>query len=210
VRFTAEASRCETEIKALKASTALAGADYVFIANLWAQDTVAGFDEGLALLKSLTNARIVVVGQNAVFPAFDESLRFLDKARLARLNAGFYSQQSEVDVAINDRLRRSASHYGLEFIDRQALICPKSAQMCHVIGSTGRPLFRDPSHWSAEGRKVFGAQIVEAVSFLTRGQVDASEDSRINAQAGELATAAKAPCPQGQTREPPVPRCRAK
>ena len=64
----------------------LAEADYLFVANRWSEETIKGFPEGLALLRGLTKARIILVGQNAVFPTFDESLRFLDRNQLARLN----------------------------------------------------------------------------------------------------------------------------
>ena len=50
-------TECESEIEALKSNRAIAAADYLLIANYWDDETVKGFDEGLALLRSLTKAK---------------------------------------------------------------------------------------------------------------------------------------------------------
>ena len=70
----------------------------LFVADRWSEESIKGFPEGLALLRDLTKARIIIVGQNAVFPTFDDSLRFLDRSQLARLNRVMYEAKSPEDV----------------------------------------------------------------------------------------------------------------
>jgi hypothetical protein len=154
-------SVCGSQIEALKNSRALAAADYLLIANYWSPETLKGFEQGLALLRSLTQAKIVVVGQNAVFPTFDTSLRYLNAAQLRSLNSLFYQQQSQVDLQVNEELRKLASMHQLGFIDRQSLVCSRTALQCQVTLANGNFLYRDPTHWSYMGRELFGALIAQ-------------------------------------------------
>ncbi|MGB6352714.1 MAG: SGNH hydrolase domain-containing protein, partial [Steroidobacteraceae bacterium] len=109
----------------------------------------------------LTKAKIVVVGQNATFPTFDVSLRFLGVKQLQTLDAVLFEQQSSTDHAINEQLRQLAKANGLDFIDRQSLVCSKAASRCQVIGEDGKLLYSDRTHWSYAGRKLFGEMMVE-------------------------------------------------
>jgi peptidoglycan/LPS O-acetylase OafA/YrhL len=152
---------CGDQIAALKKSRSLAEANYVFIANYWSEDTVKGFAEGLALLRSLTKAKIVVVGQNATFPTFDVSLRFLGAKQFQTLDEVLFEQQSSTDQAINEQLRQLAKANGLDFIDRQSLVCSKIASRCQVVSEDGRLLYSDRTHWSYAGRQLFGEMMVE-------------------------------------------------
>jgi peptidoglycan/LPS O-acetylase OafA/YrhL len=157
---------CEAQIEALKGNKSLAAANYVFIANYWSEQTIVGFSAGLAFLRTLTKARIVLVGQNAAFPTFDKSLRFLGDAQLQTLNGQLFGQRSVVDERINERLRQLASVNGLGFIDRQSLICSEATSQCDVLAPNGKLLYRDVSHWSYEGRRVFGDLMVKKFGRL--------------------------------------------
>jgi hypothetical protein len=123
LRLTRAQGPCQSQTEALRTSRSLAQADYLFVANRWTNDSVKGFSEGLALLRSLSRARIILVGQNATFPTFDDSLRFLDSGQLQRLNQVLYRQRSLGDVEIDQTLRQLASANALGFIDRQPLVC---------------------------------------------------------------------------------------
>jgi hypothetical protein len=157
---------CARQIASLEHNPSLANADYVFVANFWSEETVKGFAPGLALLRTLTKAHIILVGQNEVFPTFDKSLRFVGAAQLRGLNAQMFVQRSVSDERINDELRRLASANGLTFIDRQPLVCSDSAAQCEIVDAGGDLLYRDVSHWSYEGRKVFGARMAKAVAVV--------------------------------------------
>jgi peptidoglycan/LPS O-acetylase OafA/YrhL len=172
LRLLGTKSSCEQQLELLQGSAALADADYVFIANYWDEDTINGFDEGLAILRGLTKAQIVVVGQNAIFPTFDPSLRYLGRDQLAQLNHTLFAQQSMVDVRINEQLRRFAATDGLIFIDRQSLVCSNATASCQVVASSGKLLYTDRSHWSYEGRRIFGTMIVEKYRRLFQEAVD--------------------------------------
>lgn len=169
LRIVGTQTACADQIAALKKSRSLAQARYVFIANYWSEDTVKGFAEGLALLRSLTKARIVVVGQNATFPTFDVSLRFLGAKQLQTLDAALFEQQSSTDQAINEQLRQLAKANGLDFIDRQSLVCSKTASRCQVVSEDGKLLYSDRTHWSYAGRKLFGKMMVEKYRPLFTG-----------------------------------------
>jgi peptidoglycan/LPS O-acetylase OafA/YrhL len=160
LRLLGAKSSCEQQLEALKSSAALADASYVFIANYWDEDTIGGFDEGVAILKGLTKAQLIVVGQNAVFPTFDSSLAYLGKGQLERLNGTLFAQKSIVDENINEQLRSLAAANGLAFIDRQNLVCSNASASCQVVAPDGKLLYTDRSHWSYEGRKEFGDMIV--------------------------------------------------
>jgi peptidoglycan/LPS O-acetylase OafA/YrhL len=166
LRITGAQSLCQTQIAALKSDRALAAADYVFIADRWSPQTLKGFAEGLALLRTLTRARIIVVGQNAIFPTFDDSLRFLDPAQLRRLNQLLYQQQSAEDVRVNEQLRQLAAANGLAFIDRQSLVCSESASSCQLLAPDGSFLYSDSNHWTYEGRSVFGKLMAQRFGYL--------------------------------------------
>jgi peptidoglycan/LPS O-acetylase OafA/YrhL len=166
LRLTRAKSPCEAEIEALKASRSLAEADYLFIADRWSPQAIQGFGEGLALLRSLTRARIILVGQNATFPTFDDSLRFLDQGQLQRLNGVLYQQQSSSDVQLNEQLRQLAAANGLGFIDRQSLICSPASSQCTVRAGDGKFLYSDTNHWTYAGRQVFGRLMVERFGSL--------------------------------------------
>jgi peptidoglycan/LPS O-acetylase OafA/YrhL len=172
LRLLGTKSSCEQQLDLLRRSAALADANAVFIANYWSEDTINGFDEGLAIIRGLTRARIIVVGQNAVFPTFDPSLQYLGRDQLRQLNSTLFAQQSSVDVRIDEQLRRLAAADGLLFIDRQALVCSSAAASCQVIESSGKLLYTDRSHWSYEGRKIFGTMIVEKYGELFREVTD--------------------------------------
>ena len=77
-----------------------------------------------------------MVGQNATFLTFDESLRFLGREQLLRLNSVLYQQQSLVDVQINQQLRKVAVMNDLEFIDRQSLVCSQQSSLCKFVLKT--------------------------------------------------------------------------
>ena len=98
LRMTHTKSLCESDLDALRRNRSLAQADYLFVADRWSEEYIKGFPDGLALLRDLTKARIIIVGQNAVFPTFDDSLRFLDQSQLARLNRVMYDAKSPEDV----------------------------------------------------------------------------------------------------------------
>jgi len=174
LRIAGTQTACDVQIAALKKSQSLAEADYVFIANYWSEDTIKGFADGLALLRSLTKAMILVLGQNATFPSFDGSLRFLGAAQLQTLNAVLFKLQSTTDLAINEQLRMLASANGLGFIDRQSLVCSSSTSTCEVIGADGELLYSDRTHWSYAGRKIFGEMMVEKYGQLFARQRSAN------------------------------------
>ena len=171
LRITGARSPCRSQIEALKSDRSLAEADYLFIANHWTEETLNGFDEGLVFLRAHTRARIIVVGQNAAFPTFDDSLRFLDKAQLLRLNELLFRQQSAAGVEINAQLRRLAAANGLSFIDRQSLVCSQSAARCEVLAPDGKFLYRDTNHWSYAGRSVFGKLLAQHFESLAAGRL---------------------------------------
>lgn len=166
LRITGQKSLCTSEVMALRRSRSLAEADYLFVADRWFEEQLKGFSDGLALLRSLTKARIIIVGQNATFPTFDASLRFLDQVQLQHLNAVLFEQQSRVDVQINEQLRKLALTNGFGFIDRQSLVCSGARALCEVLAQDGRFLYTDTNHWSYEGRNVFGKLIVDKFGQL--------------------------------------------
>jgi hypothetical protein len=169
---------CESQIEALRKSSSLAGTAYLFIADRWTEEEIKGFSEGLALLRSLTNARIVLVGQNATFPTFDDSLRFLDPAQLLRLNGMLFQEQSLVDVRINEQLRNLAAVNDLGFIDRQSLVCSQTSSQCDVRAQDGKFLYTDTNHWSYAGRSVFGQRMVQRFGYLFASSPSLSSVSR--------------------------------
>jgi peptidoglycan/LPS O-acetylase OafA/YrhL len=172
LRLTASHSPCELQLDTLRRSHSLADADYLFIANRWTEESLKGFGEGLALLRSLTRARIVIVGQNATFPTFDDSLRFLHQSQLQRLNQTLYREQSASDVHVNIQLHRLAEANALGFIDRQSLVCSQSAASCEVRAADGKFLYSDTNHWSYAGRSAFGKVMAQRfTSLLASGPV---------------------------------------
>jgi peptidoglycan/LPS O-acetylase OafA/YrhL len=166
LRLSHAKSLCESELDALRRNRSLTEADYLFIADRWSEDSIKGFTEGLALLRGLTKARIILVGQNAVFPTFDDSLRFLDRSELARLNRLMYDAKSSEDVLINAQLQALAASNGLDFIDRQSVVCSQTNKLCQVVGPDGEFLYTDTNHWSYEGRSVFGKLMVQRFGHL--------------------------------------------
>jgi len=161
LRITGKKSLCELQLEALRKSRSLAEATYLFIADRWSEEQIKDFPEGLALLRTLTKARIIVVGQNATFPTFDDSLRFLDRAQLLRLNRVLYKERSLEDVQISAQLGQLATMNGLDFIDRQSLVCSQASSLCQVFAQDGNFLYSDTNHWSYEGRIVFGKLMVQ-------------------------------------------------
>jgi peptidoglycan/LPS O-acetylase OafA/YrhL len=172
LRKTHAKSSCEVQLDALRKNPSLAQADYLFIVDRWSEETIKGFPEGLALLRGLTKARIIVVGQNAIFPTFDDSLRFLDRNQLARLNGAMYDAKSPVDVLINQELRTLAATNGLSFIDRQSVVCSEVSKLCQVLAPDGGFLYQDSNHWSYEGRIVFGKVLALRVGNLFASDSD--------------------------------------
>jgi peptidoglycan/LPS O-acetylase OafA/YrhL len=166
LRMTRTKSLCESQLDALRKSRSLAETDYLFVADRWSQESIKGFAEGLAQLRNLTKARIIIVGQNAVFPTFDDSLRFLDRSQLARLNRVLYEAKSPEDVLLNAELRTLATANGLDFIDRQSVVCSQAGMSCTVLAPDGKFLYTDTNHWSYEGRSVFGKLMVERFGNL--------------------------------------------
>lgn len=157
---------CEAQVQTLRNSRSLAEADYLFIVVRWSPESIDNFDEGLALLRGLTKARIIIVGQNAIFPTFDDSLRYLSRLQLQRLNHVMYQQRSSVDLRINERLRNLAATNNVTFIDRQSVVCSAEASICEVVGPDGRFLYSDTNHWSYAGRSVFGKLMVKRLGCL--------------------------------------------
>jgi peptidoglycan/LPS O-acetylase OafA/YrhL len=174
LRMTHTKSKCETQLDALRKNPSLAEADYLFLVNRWSEETLKGFSEGLGVLRGLTKARIILVGQNAIFPTFDESLRFLDRNQLARLNRTMYETRSQADVLIDKQLRSLAAANGLDFIDRQPMVCSQADKLCQVVAPDGGFLYQDTNHWSYEGRGVFGKPLVQRLSNLLASGPNAS------------------------------------
>lgn len=159
-------SSCEQQREALEASAAVREASDIIIANYWSEETVLGFDEGIAFLRRLSGARLIVVGQNVTFPTFDTSLRYLAAPQLAQVNRRLFAEQSTVDEHVNEELRAVAARNGLLFIDRQPLVCDRAVASCQVIGPDGKLLYIDRTHWSYEGKRLFGARIAARYSAL--------------------------------------------
>ena len=166
LRVTGGQSPCESQVNEMRRSRSLAEADYLFIADRWTEESLKGFGQGLALLRSLTRARIVLVGQNATFPTFDDSLRYLSGAQLRRLNEVLYQQQSAADIRINAALRQLAAENGIGFIDRQSLVCSQAAARCEVVTADGNFLYSDTNHWSYAGRIVFGKGMAQRFASI--------------------------------------------
>jgi hypothetical protein len=178
LRMTRTKSLCDSQLEALRKSRSLAETDYLFVADRWSQESIKGFAEGLAQLRGLTKARVIIVGQNAVFPTFDDSLRFLDRSQLARLNRVLYDAKSPEDVLINEELRTLATTNGLDFIDRQSVVCSQATLLCTVLAPDGKFLYTDTNHWSYEGRSVFGKLMVERFGNLLAAGSDQATVAR--------------------------------
>ena len=178
LRITGTNGQCESQIQALRKSRSLPEANYLFIVDRWTEGELQGFSQGLALLRNLTKARIIVVGQNATFLTFDDSLRFLGREQLLRLNSVLYQQQSLVDVHINQQLRMLAAMNDLEFIDRQSLVCSQDSSLCEVRAQDGEFLYSDSNHWSYAGRSVFGKLMVQRFGQEFASSLDPSSAPR--------------------------------
>jgi hypothetical protein len=174
LRITGTNGQCESQIQALRKSRSLPESNYLFIVDRWTEDELKGFSQGLALLRNLTKARIILVGQNATFLTFDDSLRFLGREQLLRLNSVLYQQQSLVDVQINQQLRMLAAMNDLEFIDRQSLVCSQDNSLCEVRAQGGEFLYSDSNHWSYAGRSVFGKLMVQRFGYEFASSPDPS------------------------------------
>jgi peptidoglycan/LPS O-acetylase OafA/YrhL len=170
LRITGAKSQCESQVEALRKSASLAAASYLFVAARWSEESLEGFPEALALLRRLTKAQVIIVGQNAVFPTFDDSLRFLGGAQLARLNRVMYEERSLDDVRFNEQLRKMTAAAGLEFLDRQSVVCSSVIFSCRVLGEDGRFLYTDSNHWSYAGRSVFGKLMVQRLGAFASGE----------------------------------------
>jgi peptidoglycan/LPS O-acetylase OafA/YrhL len=166
LRLTGAKDPCELQAGNLRSSRSLVEADYVFVAQRWTTDTVANLVKELALLRSLTRARLIVVGQNATFPTFDDSLRFLDTRQLQRLNHVLYQQQSSSDIEINSRLRDLTTAQGLAFLERQSLVCAAALESCEVFAGNGEFFYSDTNHWSYSGRAAFGRRMLPQLETL--------------------------------------------
>ena len=161
LKLTGAKDPCELQAAALRSSRSLGEADEVFVAQRWTTDTVGELSRELALLRSLTQARLIVVGQNATFPTFDDSLRFLDAPQLQRLNHLLYEQQSWIDVGINERLRQLTAAHGLVFLDRLPLVCTPALATCQVFAGNSEFYYSDTNHWSYAGRIEFGKRMLQ-------------------------------------------------
>ena len=76
---------------------------------------------------------------------------------------------------------------GLDFIDRQSLVCSRDVGLCQVLAQDGGFLYTDTNHWSYEGRDVFGKLIVQRFGHLFASTRAAKPLERANGRSSQAA-----------------------
>ena len=82
------------------------------------------------------------------------------------LNGFFYQHQSTSDMSVNKTLRDLADKDHLIFIDRQSIVCNTKNHQCDVFDDQGQSYYLDSHHWTPQGRKLFGAELINTLPLL--------------------------------------------
>lgn len=150
---------CDTQLKDLAESSKIPRATHIFMANKSTEKTSSAFQQHLKLVKSRTDAQIIVFGQNATFTNIDDFKPLADYSSLP-LNEYVYNRRSVVDKMISHTIKQAAEKENVHYIDREALVCDDEAKSC-TVANDGTILYLDSNHWNTHGRAFFGQRILD-------------------------------------------------
>lgn len=154
-------SACDKQFKRLKASSLMKKADVIIVANYWSKKYFKGLKNGFYSLKQLTNAPIIIVGQNEVFPFLFNAIYRLGLNE--SLNVSQYGFRSDGAEEMDRKLQEIAHELELLFVNRRDLVCDQVHSTCEVFNSFGNLNYRDDNHWSFEGEAYFGTKFVKKI-----------------------------------------------
>ena len=112
--------------------------------------------------------KIILSGPNIEFPGIDGMQLFdyyaqnisksTEQFDHKKVNAYFFSNRYKIIKGINNRIREIAQKHHVKYLDKEEIVC--SEQVCTGITLAGKKSYYDRSHWTLDGARYFGQQIV--------------------------------------------------
>ena len=146
-------TRCDYQLQSLVDSPAVSAATHIFFHNLSILKTAEYFPAHISEMQQRTNAKLILIGQNANFPEVDNFAAV--KQSSADLGSHLYSIQSREDSEIRTQFEQLADELNIYFLDRAALVCNQRLEHC-VVEQNDIILYRDSTHWNHYGREHYG------------------------------------------------------
>ncbi len=139
--------------------------DAIVFSESWRPKAIPYFEAALAELSSQTDARIFVLGRNAVFTPHP-LVGFKQAQSLDQIDPVATSTRSKAFDPFEEDLRRAATQHGAVYISKVDVVCPNSH--CEVLLDDDIG-YVDGSHWSKSGMHYYGSKLWHQMSKeLTR------------------------------------------
>jgi len=137
----------------------LANAKTIFLAASWREPALSRLGETLTFLKHKTSAKIVLFGPRPSF--VDVPTKIIREAeQWSSENPPHLVPQSDI-TSTNDKFRRYAENYDIEYIDLLERACDTPDRCPIVSPLDAKTIYSDHAHWSISGAKWMGSQLVK-------------------------------------------------
>ena len=131
--------------------------DIILYSDKWRFEALPYLRDTIERVRTATGARIVILGRNTEFELSpDLMLDLVDND--FEINETAWHQKVDHD-ALNDALRRIAIDAGVEFIEKEDLVCVARGSCDYLMDEN--LTYVDLNHWSETGMKIFSARLVD-------------------------------------------------
>ena len=150
---------CKEYKQKLESSNFFSKADLILSANKWSSDNITALENIIIYLKDMSDAKIILIGQNANFTQSLES-RIVRVGLGENLNKLSYKLLQPYTENASKILKDMADNLNIKFLERFSFVCNKLKRSCLMANAEGSLLYRDDNHWSVNGQKYFGSLLV--------------------------------------------------
>lgn len=129
----------------------------IIISNRWSNDTLRHFEEILKLISD--DKKIVIVNRRPFFFDIPSLLEIKKKINLEELNKLAFELNDKQVIAINEKIKTTAKIHNLNLLNLYKIICNQNILECNIVNKKNI-FFIDNDHFSVEGSKFFGGEII--------------------------------------------------
>jgi peptidoglycan/LPS O-acetylase OafA/YrhL len=154
---------CHRNFDGFKGSDLLAQADYVLVSGAWSEWALGFVPEMKAYLDG-RQIKLALLGRTPVFTP-DIPSEVFKLGRLYGIDRQIArNRRLEVDDT-NRLVAAMAADIGAAYGDKLHLVCDIPAGTCTALDSNNNLTYHDADHWTLEGAKLFGHEMVETHFF---------------------------------------------
>ncbi len=153
-----EAMKCKKQVKEFLTSSLYKDADVVVLSSRWSDDTLGRIPDFVGQIRSDTTSEIVLLGRTAEFDNVPDLI--VRNGTLENIDKLVASRRNKKLDALNQRLLELAKELDIPYLDKVSFVCSEDRLACDALDEDGNVLFYDYGHWTLEGAKLFGKNMI--------------------------------------------------